>query len=127
MAIISDYDAVEEVFNGRDNIIEWVVSEDGDPVTDLSDTSRIVICVGSDTADSDVLGSNVIWWTDSVTDKELPDGTLFTGDVVRAKLGQASLTAGVFTNCRMLLFDTESTNGAVISKSIKITVHAPCI
>lgn len=121
-------DAEEEVWLERGNIVEWVVMNDDTPVSDLSAVTRAVVCIGSTTVDSDVWGSSIIWWTDSVTAKTLPDGTSYTGDVVRAKLGLASgFTAGEYENCRLVLFDGSYTNGFVASDDITLTVYDACI
>ena len=136
---MSVFDAQEEVWLDRDNVLEWVIAIDGVNQTDLSGTTRAVVCIGTDTVDYDVDGSNVIWWTDSVTAKTLPDGTSYTGDVVRVKPGKATLTtvrAEVaasaqefveYEDCRLVVFDTDNTNGAVASDNILITVYPACV
>ena len=120
-------DAEEEIWLGRGNRIEWVVLDGDDPVTDLSSTLKIVICVGDVDVDSSEVGPEVIWWTDSVLNKELKDGSTFTGDVVRAKLGLVpEIEAGEYENCRLVLFNPEYINGVVISDNINITVYEEC-
>lgn len=120
-------DAKEEVWLGRDNIIEWVVTQDDAPVIDLSATTRATVCIGEVIADSDVHGSGVLWWTDSVTGKILPDGTTFTGDVFRARLGRVStLVAGEYDDCQFTLWNGASPNGYVVADNINITVYDSC-
>ena len=121
-------DAEEEVWLDRDNYVEWVVFSDDTPVSDLSNVTRAVVCIGSATVDSAQYGSSVIWWTDSVTAKTLPDGTSYTGDVIRAKLGQASgFTAGEYESCRLVVFDSTYTEGVVVSDDITLTVYDSCV
>lgn len=117
-----DPHAIESAWLGRDNIVEWVLSEDGTPLTDLSALTRAVVYIGSYTIDSDVEGSSVIWWTDSVTSKTLPDGSIFTGDVMRVKVGQKSMEAGEYTDCQLITYDASNTDGVTISDKINITV-----
>jgi hypothetical protein len=118
-------DATIEVWLGSDNIAEFVIVNDT-PITDLSSLTRVLFCVDGLPADSDDLGSTVIWWTDSVTEKSLSDGTLFTGDVVRARLGQAELLKGDFEDCRLIIFSNEYPNGLVASDNIRVIVYPEC-
>ena len=121
-------DAEEDVWLERGNVVEWVVMDDDDPVSDLSGLTRAVVCIGTAEVDSAVWGSSVIWWTDSVTAKTMPDGTSYTGDVIRAKLGLASgFTAGEYEECRLVIFDGTYTNGLVVSDDITLTVHDACV
>ena len=120
------YDADENVWLTRSNISEWVITDDGTPLDDLSSLSRAVICVGSDTVDSDVDGSSVIWWTDSVTSITLPDGTSYTGDVLRSRMGKADLTVGEHEDCRIVVYDTDYPDGLVVTSNMRVTVYAAC-
>lgn len=117
------YDAEEEVFLERSNTIEWVVTSDDVPVTSLNQLTRAVVVVGTTAVDSSVVGSSVIWWTDSVTGKTLPNGTSYTGDVVRARLGYVDLTAGEYEDCRLVIYDATHVSGLVVSDNIHITVY----
>jgi hypothetical protein len=118
-------DAREEVWLNRSNTIEWVVVQDDTPVSSLATVTRAVITVGNDVVDSDTVGSSVIWWTDSVTDKELDDGSTYSGDVVKARLGYVSaLDVGEYDDCRLIIYDTSNVSGLVVSDNISITVHA---
>lgn len=119
--------AKEEVWLGRSNIIEWVVVADSVPITDLSGTTRAVICIDGIEVDSAVEGSDVIWWTDSISAKELCDGTEFTGDVIRARLGGVStLSEGEYDDCWLTLFNPTYTAGLVVADDIFIKIHAAC-
>lgn len=116
-------DAVEEAWLGRDNVSEWVVMDDNVPVTDLSGTTQAKVFVGTDVIDSAVDGSDVLWWTDSVTSITLPDGQSYTGDVLRARLGRGDLTVGEYEDCRIVLYDMDNTNGLVVSDNVIVTVY----
>jgi hypothetical protein len=122
-------DAEEEIWLGRDNLIEWAVLKDDVYVSDLSAVTQAVVCFPqlSVSVDSDQWGSSVLWWTDSVTGKILPDGTSVTGDVVRAKLGNVSgLVQGEYEDVRLILFDPANPNGVVVSDNILVNIHAEC-
>jgi hypothetical protein len=120
-------DVEEEVWLGRDNVITWAVLRDETHVSDLSDTTQAVVCFGDVSVDSEQWGSDVLWWTDSVTGQVLPDGTLVSGDVVKARLGNVSgLVAGEYEDVRLILFDPANPNGVVVSDNIYIKVHAEC-
>ena len=120
-------DATEDVWLGRGNVVEFVVVNDGTPVQSLSDFTRAVFCIGGVVADSDIVTSDVIWLTDVVADKELPDGTTFTGNVVRAKLGLTDIVAGTHKDSRLVLFSAEYPNGLIASDNITFKVYASCI
>lgn len=114
----------EEVWVNRSNVVEWVVKQDDTPVSSLSSLTRVVITVGPDVVDSDVVGSNVVWWTDSVSSKTLSDGTVYSGDVVRARLGYVSaLDIGEHEQCRLVIYNASNPSGLVVSDDITITVH----
>lgn len=122
MPILKPDEIAESAWDDRDNVAEWVVREDGTPITDLSDVTRVVVRVGATDLDSAVLGATVIWWTDSVTDKALSDGTTYTGDVIRAKLGKGTLTAGTYSACQVIVYDGTNTDGVVVSDKLVVTV-----
>jgi len=116
---MSDYPVIaESVYNGRDNVIVLVLSNLGSVLTDLSGVSRVTVKLDeSTTIDSDVVGSSVIWWTDSVTYR----GT--TTDVVKLKLGGQSITAGEYSGCEVVIYDSNLTNGAQVESPLKLTVY----
>ena len=121
-------DVEEEVWLGRDNVISWVVLRDDAPVSDLSDTTRAVVCFGDVTVDSDQWGSDVLWWTDSVTGQTLADGTEVSGDVVKARLGTVTgLVSGEYEDVRLILFDPANPNGVVVSDNIYLRIHDECV
>jgi hypothetical protein len=106
----------ENVYNGRDNTITLVLSNNGTVLTDLSALTRATVTIDSATIDSAVVGSGVIWWTDSITYRGA------TTDVLRLKLGGQSLTAGEYSDCAVVIYDASLTNGAQIESPLKLTV-----
>lgn len=108
----------EAVYNGRDNVIALVLSNEGSVLTDLSGLTRVTVKVdASTTIDSAVVGSTVIWWTDTVTHRGV------TTDVLKLKLGGQSLTAGEYAGCEVVIYDASLTNGAQIESPLKLTVY----
>jgi len=126
-------DAKVEVWLSQGNVSEFVVYADSTAITDLSGVTRAVICMGGVEADSDD-DATLVWWTDTVTNKVLPNGETFTGDVLRARLGQtANLVAGVYVDGRISLYGSiqgvtynTTTGPLVVSDSVEITVLAVC-
>ena len=107
----------DQVYNGRDNVISLVLSNEGSVITDLSSLTRATITIGATTIDSDVVGSTVIWWTDTVTHLGV------TTDVLKFKLGGQSLTAGEYTGVAVVIYDSVLTSGARLLNALKITVY----
>jgi len=121
-------DAEEEIWIGFGNEIEWVVFSDCDtPLEDLSSITRVVVKIGSLVVDSATNGVGLMTWDGFVTDKQLPDGSTFTGNVIRAKLGLVDgLVAGEFEDCCLITFDPSYPNGLVVSDDITFTIHSDC-
>ena len=116
----------EEIWVGRDNLIEWVLFTGDTPISDLSSLTRVVVCIGEEVIDSDVVGSSVIWWYESVTNKEISEDIVYTGDVLRMKLGRVTLTPDTYENCTLTIFSPDYTNGMVISDDIVFKVNSTC-
>lgn len=126
-----------DVWIDKGNIAEFVVYTESSAgrtyVTDLSGVTRGIVCIGALSADSDD-DATLVWWTSSVTDKVLPTGETFTGDVVRARLGQLTgLTEGVYTGGELLLYGTvesstynTTTGPLVVSDSLLFNVMETC-
>lgn len=108
----------EAVYNGRDNIITLVLSNNGAVITDLSGLTRATVKIDATTTiDSAVAGSGVIWWTDSVSYR----GT--STNVLRFKLGGQAITAGEYAGCEVVIYDATLTNGVQIESPLKLTVY----
>jgi hypothetical protein len=116
----------EKVWIGSDNISEFVIQEQADEdnitsITDLSSFTRAVFCIGEETADSAVVGPSVIWLSDIET-KINDELGVFTGNVVKAKLGQVLTTAGTFENSMLILYSLTYPNGLVVSDNMTFVV-----
>lgn len=107
---------LETIFNGSDNSIQYVLTDNGVPLIDLSSVTRVVFKIGTTEIDSDVVGSGVIWWTDQT------DYFGTTTDIVSAALGGQGLTAGSYSNSRITVFDPANPNGIVWSNALQIRV-----
>lgn len=108
----------EPVYNGRDNPITLVLYNDESVITDLSGLTRVTVKIDDDTTiDSAVVGSTVIWWTDSITYRGV------TTDVLRLLLGGQSLTAGEYAGVEVVIYDSNLTNGAELQSPLKLTVY----
>ena len=117
----------EEVWLNRDNVTELVIVADGEPVTGLSAFESVAFCIDDTVVDSAVWGSDVVWWTDGVTGKQLVDGTYFTGQVVRARLGRVSgIDAGEYEDCRLVARTAASPSGIVISDNLTFAFYDSC-
>ena len=116
---MSNYPVIAEaVYNGRDNNITLVLSNNGAVITDLTGLTRATVKLDdSTTIDSDIAGSSVIWWSDSVTYRGV------STNVLRLALGGQSLTAGEYSNCEVVVYDSVLTNGAQLQSPLKLTVY----
>lgn len=106
------------VYNGRDNVETLVLFRDGAVISDLSGVSRVTVDVdgGTTVIDSAVVGSSVIWWTDTTTYR----GS--TVDVLRLQLGGQSITAGTYTGVEIVTYDATYPNGLRVENTIKMVV-----
>ena len=107
-----------QIYIGHDNAIERVLTEDGAPVQ-LDSITRVVLTINGVDYDSDELGSDVMWWTDTKESDYFEE----TVDVLKIKLGgQAGLVAGVYSGCRLVIYDADNTAGVVWENDIVATV-----
>jgi hypothetical protein len=83
-------ETIEILEPGRDNIVSLFLTTTpaqtglSSVLADLSAITRVLLVLGDTTIDSDVVGSEVIWWTDQKAD-ENDNGTL--KDVLKLRLG----------------------------------------
>lgn len=88
------------IYNGTDNTISLVLIADGAVLADLSAVTRAVVDIdGTTIIDSDVVGSTVIWWTDS---------QLYRGqsvNVLRLRLGGQGIAAGAYPDVKITIYD----------------------
>jgi hypothetical protein len=121
------FDAQETAWLGADNEVEWVIFRDGEPLVLLIAILRVVVCFGGVVLDS-LTSPGDVWWSDSVTDRPLKDGTLFTGEVLKARLGRTpNLVEGDYDTVRLTVFDEDHPNGLVVSDSIFVSVKDSCV
>ena len=112
-------DATEEVWIDRDNVTEFVIVSDGVPVTGLTAISSVLFSIDEVIIDSATWGNDVVWWSESVTGKTLCDGSTYSGDVVRARLGRVTgIDAGEYDECKLIVKSDSSPNGLVVSDNI---------
>ena len=106
------------VYSGRDNIISLLIKADGDILADLSGVTRVTVDMdgGVTVLDSDIVGSSVIWWTDSTTYRGE------TVDLLRLQLGDQGITAGTYDDVAIIVYDSTYTNGLQVENDIRITV-----
>lgn len=119
-------DAREEVWIGHSNTIELVIAGADGPLTDLSAFTRAVFCIGGTEVDSDIEGSGVIWWNESVTNKAVEGLGTYTGDVLRARLGLALTESGDFSKSRLTMYSASYADGLVVSDDITFKVWGVC-
>lgn len=114
----------EEIWVGRDNIIEWVLFTGETPISDLSSLTKVAVCIGDEVIESS--GDNIIWWYESVTNRELSEDIVYTGDVLRMRLGRVTLNPDTYENCTLTIFSPDYENGMVISDDITFVVNSTC-
>jgi hypothetical protein len=107
---------VTRIVNGSDNVVAVVLYDGADP-KDMSGVTRVQIEV--DDAAGTVLDSNTITmtWSEAVTfDAETVYPIQFDG-------ADAGLAPGVYRDCRVRLFDSESPNGVVWPEPLTLIVE----
>lgn len=97
---------IEQVYSGRDNTITLTLSEDGVPIADHTQFTRVVFKVGID----GVLSTNDIVTFDSDVNPGYFDLTQAAS--ITIKLGQAALPKGKHW-CDLILYTGSSPNGVV--------------
>jgi len=117
--------STEIVVLNRDNEFALFLLSRGVPLADLSDITRVVLEVDGQTIDSAVVGSSVIWWSDS---EEWRPGQL--KPVVKFKLGNVGdgeggllLEPGVVHGCKIVTYDAGHPNGLEWTRSLVVDVR----
>ncbi len=113
---------VETIYNGRSNVIQYMLLDNSEPVEDLSSISRIIFTIGDTDIDSDIVGQTIIWWSDQKTyiDPITSEEKLI--DIVTARLGGQGLLAGDYPNSQLIVYDPDNSTGLVWSDAIYIKV-----
>lgn len=106
------------VYSGRDNVISLILEADGVVLDSLAAVTRVTVDMdgGVTVLDSDIVGSSVIWWTDSTTYRG------DTVDLLRLQLGDQGITAGTYDDVAIVVYDSTYTNGLQVENDIRITV-----
>lgn len=114
----------ENVFDGRENVIDWVLLDDLEPVIDLSPITRVTIKVGETLIDSDtaIPAGDVIWWTDE--QDILWNGEMVTTDVLKMKLGGQGLAPGIYNGCVLDVYEPTAPAGVTWITDASIVVHS---
>jgi len=95
----------ETVYNGRDNVAEWLLISDDVVVSDLTSVTEMKLFVNDVEYNSATLGNSLFWWTD---EKEYEGSTV---NVIKMKLGKFGLTANKYDNCRLRVYDPVNVDG----------------
>lgn len=107
------------VYTSRDNAIALAVeSAEGGLMTSLASITRVVVTIGATTIDSAVVGSSVIWWTETMAYRGATVG------VIKLKLGGQGVAAGAYDDCSLVIYDSAHAGGLRVENPIKLTVHA---
>ena len=110
---------VQPIYNGTDNVIRLALEgDDGALLASLAAITRVTLLIGATLIDSDVVGSSVIWWTDTATLEAQSVG------VVSLKLGGEALAAGTYDDCVLTTYDATNVNGLRYAPTLSLTVYA---
>jgi len=110
------YTTSARVYNGRDNIISLVLLDDGAVMVDLSPVTRATVEVAGVLIDSAVSGPTVIWWSEQAE----YEGQMV--DVLRLRLGEQSIPAGVYNDVDIVIYDGVYINGLRVQTPVEFTV-----
>lgn len=115
----------ERVILNRDNEFALFLLSKGQPLADFGTITRVTIEIDGHLIDSDVVGSSVIWWSES---EEWRPGE--TRPVVKFKLGTLDdgaggllLSPGVAHGCKIVTYDATNPNGLEWTRSLKVDVQ----
>lgn len=106
---------VEHVINGTNNLVEIVLYSDGAPV-DMTNVTRIVIEV-DDQADSTIDSDSITmeWLNTRDVDGQTAYPITFEGDA-------AGLTAGVYRDCKVRIYDSSNLQGLLWPEPLTLVV-----
>lgn len=109
----------EVVILNRDNEFALFLMSQGNPLTEMGTITRVTIEINGTLIDSDVVGSSVIWWTDS---EEWRAGD--TRPVVKFKLGGQTLDVGIARGCTVVTYDPVNTSGIEWTRNLVVEVKS---
>lgn len=108
-----------DVYDSSANSFALAVDgDDGQLLTSLASVTRVVLTVGAVVIDSDVAGSDVIWWTDQASYRGQ------TVDVIKFRLGGQSIAAGEYADCPLEIHALGLTDPLRVETPLKIEVMA---
>lgn len=105
----------EEIHLGRDNVIAYVLREQGVAIADLSPISRVVVTIEETIIDSDAVPPATIRW-DLQTEYKGE-----TVDYLQLQLGHQDLTPGVYT-MDVTAYDPSNQAGVLWGNDIPVSV-----
>lgn len=108
-----------KVYDSSANRFALAVDDvDGNLMTSLASITRVVIEVGATTVDSDVVGSDVIWWTDTASYRG------HTVGVIKFSLGGQGIAVGEYPNCPLWIYASGLADPVRVEVPIKVEVAA---
>lgn len=110
-----------DVFMGYGNVTTLVPYADvvESLLLDMSGATRVEVCVGSVTTDSDTL-PNAIWWEQ---EDALDPASRW---LIKLKLGLVPAILEGSQLLRVVVYDNEYTNGVVLEHDAPLNVIGPC-
>ena len=111
----------ETVLLNQDNITAFVLIQNKAVLTDLSAITRVKLIIGSTTIDSSSISSTLLNWDNTLTFRDK------TPQAIKMKIGamslSPSLSVGVVSNCKLITYDADNSNGIVWANDIEITIE----
>lgn len=106
------------VINGSDNVVRIALYAKGVALADLAALTRATVAFGVDAVliDSVVVGSSVIWWTDSETYRGA------STDVLSLALGGQSIPAGTYEDVKIKIYSAAYTGGLQVENRLRAIV-----
>jgi hypothetical protein len=108
--------AIEQVYTDRSNVITLILSEDGVPIADHTQFTRVVIKAGIDGA----LSTNLLYSVDSSINPAYFDLTQAAN--ITLKLGEAGMPTGRYW-CDLVVYTAQAPLGIVWEPKLEINVQ----
>jgi hypothetical protein len=108
--------SIEQVYTDRSNVITLILSEDGEPIEDHTQFTRVVVNAGIDGA----LSTNLLFSVDSNINPTYFD--LTNADHITLKLGEAGMPSGRYW-CDLVVYTSQAPLGIVWEPKLEIEVH----
>lgn len=106
------------VINGSDNVVRIALYAKGVALADLAAITRATVDFGGAVTlvDSAVVGSSVIWWTDSETYRGA------STDVLSLSLGGQSIPAGTYEDVKIKIYSAAYDDGLQVENRLRAIV-----